>query len=343
MIADFDQPALGLATVRADEIRAELLLRVAPACGEGEPRLEGTLTGPLRHRDTTLPTRVTLEAGGLPGGWSRATFTEPAFWSPELPNLYRLEAWSIVPGRPPIRCERMIGLRRLGVRGLSCRLDGRRWVPRGVSVARASDPAHAPLLQPQCETLRGLHAVAELRDPAAIALAAADAIGVAVTARLQDADGRTLGAAESLQRIASWAIHPSVMIVVVPSTMPSAVAAAVLEGARGVRDTMLIAVEVDGTMPPAAVDEGLASRASMLVVDLPGDCMPHEAWRGWPAAKPLLARCHATDAADRPASPAASWESLRRRCDLLQAALAEWGMRGAGPARDWAGYLAASW
>ena len=349
MIPDSDQPALGIATARADEIRAELLLRVAADDRDGVPRLEGTLTGPLRHRDTTLPTRVQLQAGAMPGGWSRATFTEPAFWTPELPNLYRLEGQSIVEGRAPVVCDRMIGLRRLGVRGRSCRLDGRRWVPRGVSVGRASEPEAAPLLQRQFETLRGLHAVAEMRDPAEHALAVADEIGVAVMARLEDAGGRPFDAVDALRRIASWAIHPSVMIAVVPRTLPVDAVAAVLEGTRGVRDTMLLAVEVDGTRPPADADDGPVSGASMLVVDLPGDEMPHEGWRDWPVSKPLLARCHVAGPAGGPPSPAGSWESLRRRCDLLQAALAEWGMSGnagpgnAGPGHDWAGYLAASW
>ncbi len=354
MIPESDPPALGIATARADEIRAELLLRVAAAGRDGGPRLEGTLTGPLRHRDTTLPTRVPLQAGAMPGGWSRATFTEPAFWTPELPNLYRLEGQSVVEGRAPVRCDSMIGLRRLGVRGRSCRLDGRRWVPRGVSVGRASEPEAAPLLHRQFETLRGLHAVAEMRDPAEQALAVADAIGVAITARLENAGGQPFDAADALRRIASWAIHPSVMIAVVPRALPVDAVAAVLEGARGVRDTMLLAVEVDGTRPPVGADDGLVSGASLLVVDLPGNEMPHEGWRDWPVSKPLLARCRVAGSADGPPLPAGSWESLRHHCDLLQAALAEWGMPGgagpggagpggAGPGHDWAGYLAASW
>jgi hypothetical protein len=339
-----DEPALRIATARADEIRAELLLRVAAADREGAPRLVGSLTGPVRRRDTTLPTRVPLEAGALPGGWSRATFTEPAYWTPELPNLYRLEARAEAEGRPPIPCDRMIGLRRLGVRGVSCRLDGRRWVPRGVSVGRGIDAQPFPALDERLATLGGLHAAAEMRDPGGRTLAAADAVGVAVVARLEDEGGRPLDGAAAADRIGLWAIHPSVMIVVVPRSLSVAGAAAVLAAARGVSDTMLLAVEVDGTRPPDAVDAGLVAGAAVLVLDLPGDELPHAGWRGWPVAKPLVARCHGAGQAGESPTTAEAWETSRRRCDLLQAALAAWGIEGAAAAtRDWAGYLAASW
>lgn len=344
MIPAAGEPSLLVATARADEIRAELLLRVAAADRDDGFRLEGSLTGPVRRRDTTLPIRVPLEARALPGGWSRATFTEPAYWTPELPNLYRLEARAEAEGRPSIPCDRMIGLRRLGVRGLSCRLDGRRWVPRGVSLGPEIDAEPLPALHERFATLGRLHAAAEMRDPADGTLAVADAVGVAVVARLEEATGRPLEGVAAADRMAAWAIHPSVMIVVVPRSLPVAGAASVLAVARGVSDTMLLAVEVDGTRPPDAVDAALVADAAVLVVDLPGDELPHAGWRGWPVAKPLIARCHGTGPAGGSPATADAGETSRRRCDLLQAALAAWGIEGMElPIRDWAGYLAASW
>ena len=338
MIRDPAPPPLTIVTARADDIRADVLVRAGGGDGSRgtlRPRLTGTLTGPRRGRDTTLPTSVPLVTVDGTAGWSRATCTEPAYWTPEMPNLYRLEARLVDDGRTYADYDLLVGLRRLGVRGRSFRLDGRRWVPRGVSMAAQTfDPG----------TLRSLVAAAEVRDPDAGLLAAADAAGVAIVARLEDSSGRPLEEAAAVGRIAGWALHPSAMIAVVPRTMPVAVAAAIAGLPRVVRDTMLLAVEVDGTLCPDAEVDRLAASCDCLVVDLPEDGVPHDRWREWPGEKPLVARRRAVGdaggAAARDGLPVA-----RRRCDLLQAALAAWELAGGDgrPPRDWAGYLVAAW
>jgi hypothetical protein len=332
------QETLDLAILagRADEYRAEILVQAAVrhAAGDGStPRLSGTLTGPRRGRDMTLPTTVRLTPDPAAGqaGWAaaRGLFTEPAYWSPELPNLYRLEAEVSDGVDGVVGIDRWVGLRRLGVRGRSFWLDGRRWVPRGVG-----SPAGEVELAP----LRDLHAAAVVADPAPPLVEAADKVGVAIIARLTGNDGRPLGRDAAVGRLAEWSLHPAVMLAVVPATLPGTQAADIVAAAQLRQGTMLVGLEVDGTAAPEPVPEGFDS----LVVRLPAAGLPHPGWRDRSHGVPLVAwRRGGAAEATTAASPAAS----RRECDRLQAELAQWGVdAGAGrPVGDWAGYLVTAW
>jgi len=258
---------------------------------------------------------------------ARAVFTEPAYWTPELPNLYRLEARLVCGDRAGTEIDRLIGLRRLGVRGRSLWLEGRRWVPRGVTVAAAGFDA---------AELRSLSAAAIIDDPPAVTRGAADAAGVAIIGWLADTAGMPLRREDAVARIAAWSLHPSVVLAVVPRTATAELAATVVAAALPLKGTMLIGLEVDGTRPPAALPATLVAAVDCLVVTLPVGGTPHEDWRSaapWPASTPLVAR--------RPLATAGDLPERRRECDLLQATLAAWGLAG-GLSRqpwDWAGYL----
>jgi len=325
---------------RADDMRAEIVVRVAVDATAGESgrlHLSGMLVGPRRGRDMTLPTTVKLvevtgdHASAAAAGHvlARAVFTEPAYWTPELPNLYRLEARVLSDGQPLAVVDRMIGLRRLGVRGRSLWLEGRRWVPRGATI---------PTVGFEPTSLRSLHTVAVVRDPSEDVGEAADRAGVAVIARLEDAAGRRLEIPMAVARIKAWALHPSVVLAVVPRTATMD-AAAIVAASRLFRGTMLIGLEVDGTQPPEAVPATVAGGVDCLVVDCPRDGLPHAGWRaggGWAPEKPLLAQR---------AFAATSVAEQRLECDRLQASLAAWGL-AAGATQlpwDWAGYLSAAW
>lgn len=344
MTAGAAAPRLEIVAGRADDMRAELAVIVTLPGADAAPTLSGTLTGPWRGRETTLPTTVTLApvaATATATAAARGVFTEPAYWSPGLPNLYRLRLRIEAAGREPVAIERLVGLRRLGRRGRSLWLEGRRWVPRAVAgTAGGFEPA----------AFRGLAAAVELVDPPSAACAAADAAGVAIVARL--AVPRAIAAAE---RVAAWAFHPAVVLVVLPRGLEWPEAEAVAAAVRRVKGTTLLAVEVDGTRPPPCVDPRPAAAAGVgavdcIVVDLPAGALPHEAWRSWPGGLPLLARravaggdggaaARAGDARDAAAGDPAG---LRRECDMLQAALAAWGLAGGVAVLpwDWAGYLA---
>lgn len=296
---------------RCDEMRAEVFFTATAAAAATQARLTGSLTGPRRGRDVTLPSTSRLEplprVDGHRGATARCVLTEPAYWSPELPNLYRLEARLEADGREVhTGFEMLVGLRRLGTRGRSLWLEGRRWVPRGVTVASGFDPV--------AHRREGLMAL--LADPDAAALAEADSVGVAVAALAATSDE-----ADLVGRIGAWARHPAVVLAILPMV---STAAALATAGGTVKGTMLLGQAVAGAEPPPAACPGV----DVLVVLLDAGATPHEGWRAG-APVPLLAW-----RADRVAAGG------RRGCDALQQDLAAWGL-AAGIDRlpwDWAGY-----
>jgi len=221
----------------------------------------------------------------------------------------------------------MIGLRRLGVKGRSFSLDGRRYVPRGV-------PGQAD--RAGLEALRQLAAVAVVGFPAATGptadasaatldamLTRADQIGMAVIIRLAPSQGGAVDPGLLRERLEAWSAHPAAFLVIIPSGLADL---AVAVGRR--RGTMLLGIEVDGLAPPPPLpDRGLDT----FVVRLPEDGVPHEAWQQAPAL-PLVANIWGSD--PRPAAEA------RGACDRLQARLAEWAIADQRDQPwDWAGYL----
>jgi len=329
--ATWIRPLLG----RADDMRAEVWLRCTPpspgAAAIGPALVvSGTLVGPECSTAATLPTTVSLVDQGAVEGQpplARGVCTEPGFWTPELPNLYRAEV-TLRRGDDVVASgRRMIGLRRLGVKGRSLSLDGRRYVPRGVA-CQANPTEFDELRQLSAVAVVGFPAAA---DPAAhpssatldAMLTTADRIGVAVVIRL----GASMGAAVDLSmlqdRLEAWAAHPSVFLVILPSGSANVAVAA---GRR--RGTMLFGLEVDGLEPPPPLpDRGLDA----LVVTLPEHGVPHDAWQRAPAL-PLVA---AIKEIDPPTAAVA-----RGACDRLQADLAAWARPELRDQPwDWAGYL----
>lgn len=310
-------PRLAVVLGPCDAMRAEVFFRVEIPGATVAPRLAGTLVGPQCSLAVTLPvTARVVDRGPAPHAAlaeavGRAIVTEPAYWTPDLPAVYRLELDVAGPdGAVPVRCAG-IGLRRLGVRRRSFWLDGRRWVPRGVFYAAEEFDAQA---------VRTMAATAVLREPDEAPLAAADAAGVAVVALLDRLDD---GAAE---RVAAWALHPAVLLAVVPAAATTEQAATLAAAVRRVKGTLLLGRAVSGAAPPGAVPDGI----DCLVVAIDRGRSPHEGWRD-PPAVPLVAR----RGADLPP------DERRRACDTLQAELAAWGMEVGGPrlSWDWAGYI----
>jgi len=319
---------------RCDSLRAEVFFRaeLPPGLAVGEASLTGTLSGPDCRHAITLPVTAKLAAvpGPTPGQGpaaatsvvARVILTEPSFWTPELPGLYRLEARLVAAGREVATWQRPVGLRRLGIRGRSLWLDGRRHVPRGLV---------APAERIDLAAFRAASLAAVVPDPAEEFLARADAEGVAVLGLLAGDAGQPLDAEAAAATVLRWAWHPAVFAAVVPQGASAAAAGEIAAATRGRRGTLIVAVEVDGTLPPPAVPAGV----DLLVVRLPAGGLPHAAWRTEPPSVPLVARRPAAVSAAEPEP------SSRRECDALQATLAGWGTAaGEGPAPDWAGYVA---
>jgi hypothetical protein len=328
------EPTLDCLLGRCDSLRAEVFFRaeLPPGVAAGEAVLTGTLTGPDCRHAITLPVTAKLAAvPGSPAGLApaaassvvaRAILTEPSFWTPELPSLYRLEARLVAAGREVATWKRPVGLRRLGVRGRSLWLDGRRCVPRGlVGNAERVDLA----------AFRAASLAAVVADPAEDFLARADTEGVAVLGLVADSAGRPLDVKAAKAAVLRWAWHPALFAAVVPKDASAEQAEEIAAATRGRRGTLLVAWEVDGTHPPPETPAGI----DLLVVTLPAGAVPHVAWRTEPSSVPLMARRLADGgSAAEPEPPS------RRPCDLLQAALAGWGTAGDKPAPDWAGYVA---
>ena len=158
--------------------------------------LSGKLSGPFCRYSQTLPLTVPLhvikgdpKVGLLPagdGGGPQALLAEvvipdPCFWMPDLPFIYRVQL-ELRRGTEIIdKAERVLGVRRLGVRGRDLFFEGKRWVLRGIRVGATDWPdltawrdAAAVLVVPNpsdqlCEELSqtGILVVAELQGTAA--------------------------------------------------------------------------------------------------------------------------------------------------------------------------------
>lgn len=318
------ESTIGFALGPCDEMRAEVFLRATnPGAVGGQ--LVGTITGPRRGRDTTLPTTTRLLPLPIEGMHdvpaARAVLTEPAYWTPDLPNLYRVEAVVERPRRlrpvvpPPGSSDQIdatVGLRRLGTRGRSFWLDGRRWVPRAVVVQGS----------PDLSSLKAATLAAALAAPGAEVLSAADEIGVAVLPIVRAVD-------VTADRISMLARHPAATLAVVETDTtadqsgPTEPQLAMLRSLKG---TLLLGLTANGSMPPPQTIAGV----DFLVVVVPPGGLPHAAWRE-ASSLPLVA--WRRDTGDTGPS--------RAGCELLQRDLAAWGL-AAGVDRlpwDWAGYL----
>src|SRR5690606_7240910 len=81
----------------------------------------------------TLPGRVPLVDLG-PGEHllARAVLPDPCFWSPALPFLYRIQVEVVRGGQVVATATHSLGIRMFGAAGNDLRLEGKRWVARGV-------------------------------------------------------------------------------------------------------------------------------------------------------------------------------------------------------------------
>ena len=331
----FDDGGMGVLVLlgRSDEMRAEVYARLVARpslAGAGRLALSGTLVGPRCGTATTLPTTVRwIDAEAGASVMARAVLTEPSYWTPELPNLYDVDLQVIAEDRPLMRVARAVGLRRLGVRGRSLWLEGRRWVLRGTSLeggiaGGALQPHHLPPLHE--EQTAGL-----VCDPDPALCAAADRVGVALAAILRDQTGQAFAVPVAVERITAWAQHPSVALAILPRQLGMQQAAEIAGAVRHTRGTLLVGLEVDaGEPPPTNLPEGI----DCLVAVVATDHVPHDAWRTLPPV-PVLAWRQGGGAG-----------GTRTGCDSLQAALAGWGMQAVNKAGqipwDWAGYLVGS-
>ena len=174
------------------------------------------------------------------------------------------------------------------------------------------------------EAFRERATTAVIVNPDDATCSRADADGVAMIAIPEAVDNDLPTVAVRAGRIARWALHPAVVLALLPPGTPAADAAAIARAVRPVKGTLLVGWHVDGGEPPP---REMPPGIDWLAVDVGSDRSPHAAWREAAPMMPLVA-C-AADGGGRAA------------CDALQAALAAWGLAAGGERVpwDWAGYV----
>lgn len=171
-------------------------------------RLEGTVSGPYSAYARTLPaTSRLMELGPGTSLLARAAVPDPCTWSALAPCLYRIQVAIQEGPRTIASYVRELAFRRLGTVGRDLRLEGKRWVLRGV--ATSSSDAQNP---GDWRTAEASLWTADLNDAVGSATARD---GVLVVADVRHANN----AVEQLRDLAHW---PSVAVVVLDRNVAGA-------------------------------------------------------------------------------------------------------------------------
>jgi hypothetical protein len=164
---------------------------------EGLPpgsRLAGHLMGPHSQFAHTLPAEYRfVDAGPGSGILAHAVIPEACPWTPDGPYLYDAALELVGPEGRLAETHRTLGIRPLGVRQTSLRLDGKRYVPR------VADVQHVSHIDWPAWRKMGL--VALTRGAEDAQLEAATQHGVLVMARVDGSPGEI---ANELKRLSRW-------------------------------------------------------------------------------------------------------------------------------------------
>ena len=170
--------------------------------------LVATLLGPECRTARTLPVRLGFDPPRARGQWLElhCRLTDPCFWSPATPLLYRVQIELREASGERQVVERLLGIRRFGVAGRNLRLDGKRWVLRAVAPAEVT-----PELLP---AYRQVEATLLVDTPPDEVCEAASQMGLRLAVRLSCRDGLS----EQLRRLSQW---PAVWLVAIPGAPPA--------------------------------------------------------------------------------------------------------------------------
>jgi hypothetical protein len=272
--------------------------------GELPAEMVANLVGPFCAASRTLSTAYPLElrsSQGLSAAGS-VSITDPCYWTPDLPFLYRLEFSRPDAAGRVILAEQPLGLRRLRPFRQSLLWNGRRVVLRGAAVD-----------QPFFDSIDGAKAAGMTllaSDLTKDQGNAADQRGVPLICDLRD---RQVGPID-LQRLSTRA---SVAIILVDAhqVMPCDL--------DRLTPQSIVAVAVYSDDAPEFSESSVPSWCDAMVVELEEQPLPSEAPSKW--NKPVIAIRRGVTYAD--------FHEARAACDRLQAELA--------PEFDLAGYFVA--
>lgn len=233
---------------------------------------------------------------------AEAVVPDPCFWSDELPMLYTVEVELRRGGTAIAAAERSLGFRGVGRRGRSLFRQGRRWVPRGMSVASVSGDAVDDLAD-----WREASAVMFVERPSDAICQRASEIGVWLIAAV---DRGADAAVAELSRIAR---HSAVFLAVLPS-----------------------GIQATAALRMAAPNLLLAERLDISSMSEPHEPSPHADCVFADAADveafaAAVGRCTLPVIAHRPLAAPQPIAVARRACDDLQRDLASVG--------DFTGYV----
>ncbi len=263
--------------------------------------LTGQLIGPQCEFAQTLPARMPFADRG-PGQTllAEAIVPDPCCWTPELPFTYRALV-EVRRGEEVVqKYERLLGIRRWGVRGRDLLHEGKRFVLRGGQAPFSPVPQDEAMLFAR-ETSTALL----VSNPDNALCEFASRRGVMLIADLTAST--TQGIAE-LKRLACW---PSVAVALLPSRFAS------LEALSALPRNLLVAAYLSADEPLVLPDWAQLTFVETRDAEDFAQRTPAATW-------PIIAV--------RRAMPTATLEQSRAACDALQRDLAPFG--------DYAGYIA---
>jgi hypothetical protein len=271
------------------------------------PTISGQLLGPSCEFSHTLPAKHSfreVDRGDdrLRAALAEAIVPDPCFWTPDLPFLYRAQI-QVHGGSEVADADRIVGIRRLGVRGRSLFFDGKRFVLRAIE-CKVQNAELEMFLESNQGFLRETWTALILQNPGEEVCDFASRRGILIVAEMQPTDDLFL---RSLHRLARW---PAVGIAIIPGHD------AVSANRFGDNSTLLLAQFI-------AAEQQLthAPWADLLFVEVtqPAVFRDQTAGLGLPVV------------AVRRRSAANHIEQARAECDILQSDLAPFG--------DFAGYV----
>lgn len=294
---------------QATALQAHLYIRTCRAAIDGVLGIAGTLTGPKSRHSRTLQANYSVrKMGAGTDRLAEVMVTDPCFWTPEQPFLYRLDLEIRDRDHAVHRFARLVGIRRWAVDRSDLRLDGRRTVLRGMVVPRHVDAGD---LLPAA---RKAEVALVVSRPDDALCEEASQLGVALVADLRgEEDVATL--TQSLLQAGCW---PAVMLALLDSA-PHAERSPDEPPLAGMSTGMIVAQSVSPTCADSVA--AMASGGGGLVVEL-GEGERPPVWLA-DQKQPAIAICRRQSYADP--------LSARAACDRLQAELA--------PQFDLAGYF----
>lgn len=194
----------------ANPAEARIYVRMTLPEADSDARFAATIDGPFSRYARTLPAKSQLVSHSRSGHFQAdGILPDPCFWTPELPNLYRVRVALTRNGGTLWEDERLLGIKRFGPRGNGLYMEGKNWVLRGSFVQETADF--------DWDAWREQSLAAVVTNPTESFCHAADERGLFLVA--VDQSGET----PLREKARLWQRHPSIGVVVTEAPQSAAV------------------------------------------------------------------------------------------------------------------------